>query len=124
MIGKSDKNNGVVVMDSAEHVTKMKVKLNDQSKFKPVYKDNNLDNLVKFQRFLSRLKSKGVISPEEHHRIRPTAAATPTLYGLPKLHQENVPMRPILSTIGSCNHECVVWLSEILTPLRHHQATV
>ena len=106
MIGKPDKGNGVVVMDRAEYVTKMKVIVNDQSKFKAVHKDNNLDNLVKFQRFFSRLKSKGAISPEEYQRARPTAAATPTLYGLPKLHKENVPMRPILSSIGSYNHEC------------------
>ena len=33
-------------------------------------------------------------------------------------------MRPILSSIGSYNHECAAWLSEIFTPLRHHQATV
>ena len=33
-------------------------------------------------------------------------------------------MRSILSFIGSCNHECAAWLSEILTPLRHHQATI
>ena len=33
-------------------------------------------------------------------------------------------MRPILSSIGSNNHECAGWLSKILTSLRHHQATV
>ena len=33
-------------------------------------------------------------------------------------------MRSILSSIGSYNHECAAWLSEILTPLRHHQAIV
>ena len=124
MIGKPDKCNGVVVMDRAKFVTKMKVILNGQSKFKAVHQDNNLDNLVKFQKFLSLVKSKGAISPEEYYRIRPTAAATPTLYGLLKLHKENVPMRPILSFIGSYNHECAAWLFEILTPLRHHQATV
>ena len=124
MIGKPDKGNGVVVMDRAEYATKMKVILNDQSKFKAVHKDNYLKNLVKFQRFLSRLKAKSAISPEKHLRIRPTAAATPTLYGLPKLHKENAPMRPIWSSIGSSNHECAAWLSKILTPLRHRQTTV
>ena len=61
MIGKPDKGNGVVVMDSADNMTNMKVILKDQSKFKAVHKVNNLENLVKFQRFLSRLKSKGAI---------------------------------------------------------------
>ena len=50
--------------------------------------------------------------------------AAPTIHRLPKLHKENLPMRPILSSIGSYNHECAAWLSEILTPLRHHEAIV
>ena len=33
-------------------------------------------------------------------------------------------MRSILSSIGRYNHECAAWFWEILTPLRHHQATV
>ena len=33
-------------------------------------------------------------------------------------------MRPLLSSIGSFSHERAVWLSKILTTLRHHQATV
>ena len=74
-------------------------------------------------RYLKRFHTLA-ISPEKHLRIRPTAAATPTLYGLPKLHKENATMGPILSSIGSSNHECAVWLSEILTPLRHRQTTV
>ena len=64
------------------------------------------------------------ISQEEYYRIRPTAAATPTLHGLPKFRIENVPMSSILSCIGSYNRECAAWLSEIFAPLRHHQATV
>jgi len=102
----------------------MKSILNDQFKFKSVKNDNNLDRLIKFQRFLARLKTKGALSLEDYQRIWPTSAATLTLYGLPKLHRERVPLRPILSSIGSYNHECATWLSEILTPLRHHKATV
>ena len=33
-------------------------------------------------------------------------------------------MRPILSSIGSYNHECAAWLSVILTPLRQHTSVV
>jgi len=36
----------------------------------------------------------------------------------------SVPLGPILSFIGRYNYECATWLSEILTPLRHHKATV
>ena len=33
-------------------------------------------------------------------------------------------MKPILSFIGSCNHECAAWLSRIHTPLRKHTSVV
>ena len=39
------------------------------------------------------------------------------MYGLPKTHKENVPLRPILSMIGSSQHEIAKWLSEILEPV-------
>ena len=46
------------------------------------------------------------------------------MYGLSKIYKENTPFRPILSSIGSYNQQCTVWLTEILTPLRHHHFSV
>ena len=43
---------------------------------------------------------------------------------MPKTHTDNTPLRPILSSTGSYNHECATWLSEILTPLRHHPSSL
>ena len=37
---------------------------------------------------------------------------------------KDTPLRPILSSVGSYNHECAKWLPEILTPLRHNSTTV
>ena len=53
-----------------------------------------------------------------------TSTTIPTLYGEPKIHKDNNPLRPILSFIGSYNHEYAAWLSEILTPLRQHSSVV
>ena len=39
------------------------------------------------------------------------------MYGLPKTHKENIPLRPILSMIGSSQHELAKWLAEILAPV-------
>ena len=39
------------------------------------------------------------------------------MYGLPKIHKPNVPLRPILSMIGSAQHELAKWLSEVLDPV-------
>ena len=66
-------------------------------------------------------KKPGQLSTEDYKRIKPISTTIPTLYGLPKIHKQNNPMRPILCSTGSYNHQCATWLTEILTPLRHHQ---
>ena len=54
----------------------------------------------------------------------PTSASTPSLYGLPKTHKPGNPMRPIISAVGSFNHEAAKWLSNIQAALRHHSTIV
>ncbi len=39
------------------------------------------------------------------------------MYGLPKIHKKNVPIRPIISSIGTYNYKLAKFLVEILTPL-------
>ena len=107
-----------------KYADKINVILNGQLKFKKMDFDNSLSNLKHFQSFFARLKKKKALSPENYQRVRPTSTTMPTLYGLPKIHKDNNLMRPILSSIGSYNHECAAWLSEILTPLRQHTSVV
>ena len=97
--------------------------LKDKTKFQPGKGNANLENLKKFQGFLSRLKNKGVLDDSVYNQIRPTAAVTPTLYGLPKVHKDIVPMRPILCSIGSLTYQCASRLSKSLKELRRHPST-
>ena len=124
IICKPDKGNGVVILNKKDYVSKMETIIFDKTKFKLVNNNNNLDQLRKFQGFIFRLKKNGCLTDDNYRRIRPVAASTPILYGNPKVHKDNIPMRPIISSIGSFNHDCAAWLSEILTPLRNNPATV
>ena len=47
-----------------------------------------------------RLNSKQ-ISEEVFKRIRPVGSSRPQMYGLPKVHKPSMPLRPILSMLGS-----------------------
>ena len=124
VICKPDKGNGVVVLNKKKYVDKINVILNNQLKFKKMDSNSSLSNLKHFQSFLARLKKKKALSSEDNQRIRPTSTTILTLYGLPKIYKDNNPKRPILSSIGSYNHECAAWLSEILTLLRQHTSVV
>ena len=42
---------------------------------------------------------------------------SPRLYGLPKIHKEGVPLRPIVSFVGSTTYELSKYLCNILSPL-------
>ena len=39
------------------------------------------------------------------------------MYGLPKIHKQNAPCRPILSMIGSAQHELAKFLAALLQPV-------
>ena len=41
----------------------------------------------------------------------------PKFYGLPKIHKANMPMRPIVSSIGSITYNCSKHLAELISPL-------
>ena len=42
---------------------------------------------------------------------------TPRIYGLPKIHKDGVPLRPIVNTIGSPTYELAKYVAKILGPL-------
>ena len=47
----------------------------------------------------------------------PTEASAPKFYGLPKIYKKVVPLRPIVSSIGSATYRVAKELSRTLKPL-------
>ncbi|KAK5644761.1 hypothetical protein RI129_006061 [Pyrocoelia pectoralis] len=67
------------------------------------------------------LKTKNLIKyssiPDTIKReLTNTEAISPRLYGLPKIHKANVPLRPIVSTIGSPTYGLSKYLTRLLQP--------
>ena len=59
----------------------------------------------------------GLITEHTAKELLPRGSCLPRLYGLPKTHKENVPMRPILSMVGSPTHKLAQWLASLLDPV-------
>ena len=53
-----------------------------------------------------------------------TGAGAPKFYGLPKIHKQDTPLRPIVSSIGTASYNTAKELAKILKPLvgkpQHH----
>ena len=72
---------------------------------------------MKLNRLLKELRDKSEIEEEVYNQIRSTGASRPRLYGLPKTHKKDCPLRPILSMIGSAQHKLAQYMSRLLKPV-------
>ena len=39
------------------------------------------------------------------------------MYGVPKIHKQDLPLRPILSMTGSAQHQLAQWLRSVIDPV-------
>ena len=111
----------MVILNKKDYIQKMENILLDKEKFEKLGDVETQDKTAKLERKLQKrlyeLVNSKVLTNEVYDRIRPTGSQRPQMYGLPKIHKPNVPLRPILSMIGSAQHELAKWLSEVLDPV-------
>ena len=121
IITKPDKGSGVVIINKTDYVSKMESILHDESKFQVLGPVHSTDNTAKLesrlQRRLLKLYKDDILESAVYEAIRPTGSLRPRMYGLPKTHKKDVPLRPILSMTGSAQHQLAKWLASILDPV-------
>lgn len=68
-------------------------------------------------KLINNLFLKNYINSEMRLHLMNYNPITPRMYGLPKLHKQDVPLRPIVSTIGSSSYNLSKFLIAALRPL-------
>ncbi|CAF2901035.1 unnamed protein product, partial [Rotaria sp. Silwood2] len=98
----------------------METLLEDESKFKRIYKNSIITNEDRVNCLLSRLLKEGFITNEEYHMAKPIGSRPARLYDLPKLHKpkENYPLRPVTSAIKTVGYGLRKMLRNRLKHLR------
>ena len=111
-----DKGNTTVVMDTKDYEQKISELLEDS-----VYKKLNKDPTATWERKvmneLKKLSDKSLIELGLRDRLRPTAYRPPKFYGLSKIHKPDVPLRPIVSYIGSPTYNLAKYVTRLISPL-------
>jgi hypothetical protein len=69
----------------------------------------------KIQNILSNHKTP--LPTDLKHKLALYHSKPPPLYGLPKIHKPDIPLRPIMSSIGSPCYALAGFLHKILSPL-------
>ncbi|CAH8571709.1 unnamed protein product [Heterobilharzia americana] len=119
IILRPDKGSGVVIMDKIEYKCKMSSILEDENKFT---KDCSSEDVQLLQGTVTanlvKLLEMNVITSQKFALLKPTESRFPHLYGLPKVHKPNNPLRPIMSMCKSPTHKLAQWLVELLDPIK------
>ena len=94
--------------------------LNDPTKFKVCSEDYlklvfRLED--KINRFLIHLKNIKVLDSNQYNNLFASGSNLGQLYGLPKIHKPDIPLRPILAAFSSSNFKLAKFLVPLLKPL-------
>jgi hypothetical protein len=88
-------------MNRTEYIHKAEQLLQDTTSYKRLDNDPTKQLEKDINKTLRRLKFLGELSNAEYHKMRPIDSTTPWFYGLPKVHKEGNPLRPIVSLPGA-----------------------
>ena len=116
VILKADKGVAIVIMDKKEYQDKAKALLEDQGTYQALKTDPTGRLKSKMINLLKKIKSEGGIDDILYKKLYPTGTVTPKFYGLPKIHKDGIPLRPIVSSRGSITYEVAKELARILKP--------
>ena len=92
------------------------------SKFKKLSCDPTILRERQLQRFLRTLKNKGFFTDESYDEIYSSGSKPASIYGLLKIHKVNInnnnlSLRPIISSIGTYNYNLSKLLTNLLAPV-------
>ncbi|XP_069971007.1 uncharacterized protein [Penaeus vannamei] len=125
IITKPDKGRGVVILNKDDYHQKVLNILSDHSKFKRITTEMSTHLLYledKLKRLLRTIKSS--IDASTYNFLSTSGSKPGLLYGLPKVHKPNIPLRPIISSIGTFNYNTAKFLVPNISPLTTNQYTI
>ena len=120
VIVPADKSKATVVMDRIDYDTKLRSILQDDQ-YRPLPRDPTVKVENKIADTFKRLRSQGHLDNKLCNFLTPRYSTPPQMYGLPKIHKEDTPMRPIVSTINSPSYKLP---KELSASLHHWLETV
>jgi hypothetical protein len=92
--------------------------LDDKSAFTLINHDPTLANENELTRFLLVLKKDGFISEQEYKLASPNGSRPARIYGVPKLHKKDFPLRPVMSATKTVAYGLGKMLATRLNTLR------
>ena len=117
VILSADKSKAIVVMYPKKYDEKLLSMLKDPTTYKKLSRDPAPPLECRMNSTLLSLHREGKLLKKCYAKLISSSCRNPLLYGLPKIHKQGVPLRPIVSFIHSPTYELSKYLSNLLSPL-------
>ncbi|XP_065356466.1 uncharacterized protein LOC135962995 [Calliphora vicina] len=99
IITTADKGNKTVILYRRDYMEKMYQLLDDKSTYRKIEIDPTTSLQKRNNNLITQLGKDGYITRYEKFNMTTQAAAAPELYGLPKIHKDGIPLRPISASM-------------------------
>ncbi len=121
VICPADKGNITVIMDRSDYNTKIADLLGD-----PAYEiiDHDPTKTIEhnIQQKLFNLHNSKRITHNTYQSLTPKHSSCPIFYGLPKVHKDNIPLRPICDFRHAPSFQLAHFLNKILKPITNQNS--
>lgn len=114
MVSTSDKGAVTLLSNKSDYKSKMRTLIDDPANFSELQSDPTSKCQAKNNRLVTALFKQQHISSFEKSRLRTYTAVAPRIYGQLKYHKAGLPLRPIVSTIGSPAYGLSRYVASIL----------
>ena len=115
----ADKGKCVVVLNTPDYDKKCQLLLKDKKTYKSIGYNPTSGYRKQVAEYINKVHSQGAVDVSLKYRLTPpTEPSVPAFYGLPKVHKpEPIPVRPIISSIGSVTYNLAKHAAKIIGPL-------
>ncbi|BHF80730.1 hypothetical protein SprV_0702385800 [Sparganum proliferum] len=110
VIVPADKGRSTVVLDRKDYLQKAKGLLEDRQFYVPCATNPVKALTREINATLLALENSGAITPTDRRMARSQDTALARFYGLPKVHKDGAPLRPIVSLKGTPTYGLAKWL--------------
>ncbi|XP_053691601.1 uncharacterized protein LOC128740115 [Sabethes cyaneus] len=110
----ADKGNRTVIMKSDTYQLKMNEVLQDANTYKEIARDPTAKYQSRNNNIAQRLLDLKLIDNQTFRSLKTNTATCPRIYGQPKVHKMNIPLRPVVPNITAPSYMLSKYISRIL----------
>ena len=117
IITNADKGGAIVITDIDKYISEAQRQLNDEINYKKLQTDPTLQHNKTVNDTIERFKKDRTIPTKIAHGLITSKPRTPKFYILPKIHKENNPGRPVISSINCHTSKISKYVDYHLQPI-------